>query len=275
MKVFIRIILVLAVTSVLASFLGIISVPGVKPFFSNHTEKISEPQDTIITKIDYNSHEYKSIDIGDILPGTTHELIPGISYDITGYGDEFGLHNRACQGRFVYKEVYNDFDISAQVVNLSNDYNGRCRAHLMARKSLNARDLYASTSVVKKESRLGLFEWNDDSFYFQWRLKEGGAIWDPHAGIPGYFGYAWDETYAQRNWPNVWLRLRRTDNKFSSYWSTDGENWNQIGNEIEINMDSKAYVGMALDANPEADPNISKASVKWNNISLVKPQYAK
>jgi hypothetical protein len=45
--------------------------------------------------------------------------------------------------------------------------------------------------------------------------------------------------------PNTWLRLVRSGNTFTGYWSTNGTAWNAIGSAT-FAMNSTLYFGMAV-----------------------------
>src|SRR5713101_3311215 len=64
-----------------------------------------------------------------------------------------------------------------------------------------------------------------------------------------------------------WVKLVRSGNTFSSYSSTDGVNWVQVGTSQTINMAQNAYIGLAM----SSDANTTLATDTFDNVSISKP----
>jgi hypothetical protein len=66
----------------------------------------------------------------------------------------------------------------------------------------------------------------------------------------------------------VWLRVTRTGNEFSSFMSTDGTEWMQVGDAIEIaDFAQEAYVGVTLSAHQDGE--YSRAV--FDNLTITTP----
>ena len=70
-----------------------------------------------------------------------------------------------------------------------------------------------------------------DGYRFNYRTTEG------QIGVYSTIGSV--------SYPNVWVRLVRNGNDFSTYSSSDGTNWKLLGS-IEMVLPSTLYLGMAV-----------------------------
>lgn len=68
--------------------------------------------------------------------------------------------------------------------------------------------------------------------YFSSRLTVGASM-VPQTGVQN------------SSWP-VWLKVSRTGNTFTGFYSYDGENWTQLGTSVTITMGSTAYAGLLI-----------------------------
>src|ERR1035438_1843337 len=84
---------------------------------------------------------------------------------------------------------------------------------------------------------------------------------EPSSGIEFLFrtntaGSTFSVTVAGQTAPN-WVRLARTNNVFSAYWSPDGNTWNQVAVTNIPMSNLSAYVGLAVCAHNNAALNTS------------------
>ena len=158
-------------------------------------------------------------DIGSpAIPGSVAAVAGG--YNITAGGtNTFGAGD---QFTFNYQQVTGDFDFKIRVAGLTLA-DAWSKAGLMARETLVTNSAYAAAFATPSVS----------GAFFQWRASTGGA---PLSG--GAYPV---------NYPNTWLRLRRTANLFTSYTSMDGDAWYLLGSAT-IPMSASAYIGMAVSA---------------------------
>ncbi len=206
--------------------------------------------------------------------GTTVEVQKGRAYDITGYGTEYGHHCSEDQGRFIYRRLVGDFDVSAQVTMVRNDKNNAAKAGLIARAS--ATDLAANflgpmviSDVPNARHKDGGFP---DSYTFDARTRRAGNL------KIGGFDYHPVSGATKRNYPDVWLRLKRTGKQIQAFRSTDGKNWLEIPPLGRLNnykpfgleLPDTAYVGFCVSSNPQGNPDL-RSSASFRNIRGFEP----
>lgn len=135
--------------------------------------------------------------------------VVGSGADIWGTADEF---------RYVYQSVSGDVTITARVASLGNT-DSWAKAGVMIRESTGANVRHTFTAVTA-----------GNGLAFQRRTTSGGG--SAHtAGGSGAAPY--------------WVRVTRVGNVFTSYVSTNGSSWTQVGSET-IAMPSGTLVGLAV-----------------------------
>ena len=136
--------------------------------------------------------------------------ISGAGADIGGTSDAFHFAADSADG---------DATVSAQVLSQSNT-NSAAKAGVMIRDGSAANAAYAA--VLRTPS---------DGILFQWRSTTGGsAAW---AAVPTPLTCAW-------------VKLVRSGNDFSAFYSIDGLTWIQIGSTQTILLSSSVEVGLAV-----------------------------
>jgi hypothetical protein len=157
------------------------------------------------------------------------------TYTITSIGHEVGLHSPADWHHFAYVPLEGDFEISVrvdEVVAPFRNYDGA--AVLVARESLDG-----SARILDLKSLVpGSLHGNGN---FSGRKVVGGNLF---SGEDKLFsgGGAIDKPGNP-----VWLRMRRTGNRFLAYYSHDGRSWNSL-NSIYSDMPHIMYVGIGVSA---------------------------
>ncbi len=137
--------------------------------------------------------------------------------NISGSGSDIWGTNDAFQFVYTYLPVSTNCDIRAQVLAIQNT-SANAKVAVMIRESLAANSSHALTDV---EPSAGI--------EFIWRNGTGAsASSDVVAGAPP-----------------AWVRLTRTNNTFTAWYSADGNSWTVIGTST-INMPVGAYVGLAV-----------------------------
>ncbi|HQK38068.1 MAG TPA: Ig-like domain-containing protein, partial [Bacteroidales bacterium] len=106
----------------------------------------------------------------------------------------------------------------ARVASQTNT-DGWAKAGVMIRESLTAGSRHAFTCVTPS-----------NGLAFQRRTSTDGIS---------------DHTSGGAGTAPVWVRLVRSGNTFTSYWSSNGSAWSQIGS-VTISMASQAYIGLAV-----------------------------
>jgi len=140
--------------------------------------------------------------------GSTY-TIAGSGVDISGTSDAF---------RYAYQTSTGDCDITARVSDLSVT-NAAAKAVVMVRESLNANSVQAMV-VVTPSSGVS----------FQWRSTTGGST-STTAGPSVTAPY--------------WIRLVRSGNTFTGYYSADGTTWTAISTTT-MSMASSTNMGLGV-----------------------------
>ena len=170
------------------------------------------------------------LNIGDLAPeGEAHhfgeeiEVIAG-GFDIWANADDF---------TFLFEEKNGDFDVAVQVSDIQNGGGSWARNGLMVRESLEDYSKMLGAFVTPPS---GLT--NQGYFALERREDSANCFWWNNNGTPGSpvkHGVINYDTAAVPGLPNLWLRLKRTGNKFTAFRSADGQDWIEMGvNELEF-----------------------------------------
>jgi beta-galactosidase len=167
--------------------------------------------------------QFTNADVGSVgLPGSASYC--GGLFTISGSGADIWGTADAFQFVYVYVPISTNCDVRARVVSV-HDTSSNAKGAVMIRQSLAANSSHAMADV---EPSAGI--------EFIWRNGTGTS-----AASSVVSGTA----------PN-WVRLTRTNNTFTAYWSPDGNSWTQIGTPTNINMAVGAYIGLAVCAHNNA-----------------------
>ena len=166
--------------------------------------------------------------------------------DIWGVKDEFS---------FVYVQKTGDFDIVTRIESLmaANLYT---KAGIMARENLTADCRHIFFQVFSDNNARNN---NNGGYEFQYRQIKAGemkAIYPKSSSGTPEFPVVY---------PNTWVRLQRTGNNFTGYYSADGKNWKEY-TTYTLALPSQVYLGLAVTSH-----NITHAaSAKFRNIAELK-----
>ncbi|HWN96790.1 MAG TPA: Ig-like domain-containing protein, partial [Methylomirabilota bacterium] len=136
--------------------------------------------------------------------------VSGAGGDIGGTGDQF---------TFAYQQIAGNFDLKVRVDSLGVT-DPWAKAALMARNTLASNSVFAASVAAPIIS----------GSFFQSRTTVG-AVATSVGSFPA-------------NYPDAWLRLKRTNNLFIGYASADGVNWVQLGS-VTLNIGS-VYLGLGV-----------------------------
>jgi len=196
--------------------------------------------------------KFTGTDIGNpALTGKTNVLNDGISMiaggvDIWGTRDEF---------HFAYLEQIGDFDIFTRLESL-NATHLYAKAGIMAREELDENSRHIFFQVFPDNQPRNK---NNGGYEFQYRKNKGAemkAIYPAKSdGTPGF----------PVNYPNTWIRLKRSGDEFSGFYSTDGINW-KIYSVFTMKLSKKVLLGLALTSH-DADKT---ATATFKNITISK-----
>jgi len=213
-------------------------------------------------------------------PGKTEKV--GETFALVAHGTEFGHHCGQDQGHFAYTEVEGDFDVSVQVVSLTNGgaqrYDGHAtvaKGGLMVREGNDPGARYVAIWAASNDTENNVMHKYPDAFHFDVRLDSEAWL---GSKPEGRFRYgvlnSRDGDWFKREYPNVWLRLKREGNKFFAFVSKDGKTWNgslriQQGKSwvvtpshaFEVELPRVLNLGVALSSAAEGHPNARATAV--------------
>ncbi len=141
----------------------------------------------------------------------------GNGFDLTAGGS--GIDGVADSMAFDYQQRIGDFDVMVRVQGLS-PADTFTKVGVMARETLAAGSRYYASVATPGIS----------GCFFQFRSTTGGTT--TNAGS------------APTTYPNTFLRLKRSGNTFSGYFSTDGNSWSLLSTLANQALPSQVYVGM-------------------------------
>jgi len=163
-------------------------------------------------------------------------VLSSASLDIGGNTDEF---------RYVYKRLRGDGSIIVRIDNIANT-NPWAKCGVMIRETLDSDSVHAMVAVT----------------------PENGVVYqDRNASA----GPSWDESVNGPQAP-YWLRLTRSENKFSAAYSEDGIDWvsftlgtvpsrfNRGGPVREVLMKDDVYIGLAVTSQTRDNPTVAHVS---------------
>ncbi|HEY9510755.1 MAG TPA: lamin tail domain-containing protein, partial [Verrucomicrobiae bacterium] len=160
---------------------------------------------------------YAPIAVGNPFPPGDVTVVSN-GFNLSGGGADLG--GSADQFQFSYLPRTGDFDVMVRLdsITLADAWS---EAGMVAREDLSTGARSASIMATPTIS----------GCYFQSRITTNGAT-----TLSGS---------APVNFPNTWLRLKRTGSSFTGFSSFDGQNWTQLGS-ASIAMPSTIYFGFAV-----------------------------
>ena len=175
-----------------------------------------------------------SIDIGSPKAKGSSSFANGI-YTVAGAGSD--IYNTSDQFHYLYKNVTGNVTIAAKVTSVQNT-NAWAKAGVMIRNGTAANAAFADV-VVTPGGYLA----------FQYRAKAGGSS---------------AETVVTGKFAPESVKLVRSGNSFSAYYSTNGTTWIQLGKTVSITMSSAVTTGLAV-----TSINTSKTSTAtFSNVTV-------
>ncbi|MFA5329718.1 MAG: hypothetical protein WC384_18125 [Prolixibacteraceae bacterium] len=176
--------------------------------------------------------KFKSTDIGNpALEGKTIVLNDGLEItaggaDVWGKRDEF---------RFSYIEQTGDFDLVSRIESLSPTHL-YTKAGIMARENLsdNCRHIFFQVFPDNKARNK-----NNGGYEFQYRKESDGEMKAIYPENPV------GEPEFPVNYPQTWIRLNRSGNVFTGYYSPDGKSW-KVYASFKLDLSKQIYLGLAV-----------------------------
>jgi hypothetical protein len=176
--------------------------------------------------------KFKQCDIGNpAIAGSSVIQDDGIQI-IAGGADIWGIKD---QFHFSWLEQSGDFDLVARIESLSAPHL-YTKAGLMAREDLTDNSPHIFFQVFPDNKPRNK---NNGGFEFQYRALKAGemkAIYPAAAsGSPEF----------PVNYPDTWIRLKRSGNDFIGYCSPDGKTW-KVYTTYTLALSKKLYLGLAV-----------------------------
>lgn len=189
---------------------------------------------------------YTGTDIGGGPAGST-QVQPG-GHDLRSAGRDIG--GTADQFHFAYAQRTGDFDVKVRVeeVTITDAF---VQAGLIAREGLDVGARFAG--VFTSSAQLSAF------FESRATVSANAAGVMPATAFPP-------------NYPEMYLRLRRSGNVFTGFASVDGQNWHQIGS-ASISLPSSVFFGMGLAGGNTNKTATAKFRQLGNAVSPVNATY--
>ena len=184
---------------------------------------LADAPNTILagSKVSFVSVQFVPTDIGKPAAAGGSVRVPG-GFNVTGAGSDIG--GTSDQFQFSWEPRTGDFDVQSRVAKatITDPF---LHAGLMARETLAANAPFAAAFAAS--AQLGCF--------FEVRKTVNGSATTSTApgGVPV-------------NYPDTWLRLRRTGNLFSGYASLDGRTWILLGSNSFTSISNTVLVGLAV-----------------------------
>ena len=158
--------------------------------------------------------------------------VKAVGRQISGTADSMHL---------VYQPLTGDGTMVARVVSMQGSV-GFATAGVMIRETLDSGARNAKTA-----------HWPYYNYiYFDLRTTPGGSTSEPggwSAALP------------------YWVKLVRSGNTFSSYASSDGSHWTQIGSSQTLAMTATVYIGLAANSGS----NSTLATATFDNVTITTP----
>ncbi len=179
--------------------------------------------------ISFTAVGYVPQDIGSPAAAGGSVTVPG-GFDVTGAGT--GAGGATDQFHFSFQQRTGDFDLQVRVagVTVTDPF---LQAGLMARESLDANARFAA--VFASSVQLGC--------HFASRDPAGAnsTTASPVGGFPV-------------NYPQTWLRLRRTGTTLTGFASLDAITWYQLGTRTLANLPATIFFGFAVASEKTGTP---------------------
>jgi hypothetical protein len=150
------------------------------------------------------------------------DYFDGTTWTVSGGGADIG--STSDQFNFVSQSVAGDAVAFAKITSLVNT-NSSAKAGVMFRNSTAANAMFVD--VVATPGNGVTMQWRTSAGASASSMQVGGVP-APSASSP------------------VWVKLVRSTNNFTGWYSTDGTNWQQVGSAVTVNMANTATVGLAV-----------------------------
>jgi len=176
-------------------------------------------------------------DVGSVVAGSAS--FSNGTFTVNGAGAQ--IYGTADAFHFVYQPLSGDGTIIARLVSLQGG-SGYVTAGVMIREALSAGSTNAKTADWPSYGRI----------YFDVRTTTGGGTSEP-GSVSATLPY--------------WVKVTRSGSTFTSYTSSDGANWVQLGASQTISMAQNVFVGLAVTSGTPT----ALATATFDNVSITSP----
>ena len=173
----------------------------------------------------------KLLAFGDAVDmASSASYLGGVSTVIAGGSDTFRAGDNFV---FQYLTVTNDFDYRLRIISMSGGGDPFTRSSLMARDSLT--DIYGHMVFVCRNAGPNAGNANKDSAQVNVRLTVNARVESlPANPLPAFYG------------SNSWVRLQRSQNIFTSYYSSNGLYWVRLNQFDGATAGDRAFTNSEL-----------------------------
>lgn len=181
------------------------------------------------------------LDNGNGIAAGTGMSRSGKTYTVIGSGND--IWDTADSFEYAYVPVSGDVTLTARVVSLTGNSGdgGWSKAGVMLRNTLEPGSMHASMDITSRNPASGTTDTSKRTF--QYRTTTGGGSGDSTAAGTDPFS-------------TMWVRIVRSGNSFSGYYSTDGITWTQQGSAQTISMANNYYMGLCVTAHSAANISV-------------------
>ncbi len=175
---------------------------------------------------------FTSVNIGNTPPGLLITTNAG-GFTVIGGGSDIWTANDGFN--FVYKQITGDFDMRLRIMNIAPNPGASTsvRGGLMVRETLDPNSRNVSMLCYGAAN---------NNWVATWRANTAGTTAIPSGALVG--------RGAGFRFPYAWVRLKRSGQTITSYYSTNNLDWTQCGVSLSVSpaYPDTVYVGMASDS---------------------------
>jgi len=171
------------------------------------------------------------------------------TFTVAGSGDDIGGPQDAF--RYVYQAANGDCSVIARVVSLQNT-DPNAKAGVMIRDGLGATAMDASVLVTPATGPAGAATVN-----FVYRSRAGTTPPAPPAVTVSKPG---------QKLP-VWVKIVRSGNAFTGYYSANGTTWTAVGAATTISMSSTPSIGLAVTSHKNDPKGATLCTAVFDNVT--------
>lgn len=132
--------------------------------------------------------------------------------------------------------------------------------------SMNASNANATSGILMRETL------NTDSKYFAVWAYGNNGLWRNRRTTTGGDSGGSVSVFGGTNPMPIWARITRSGNSFSSWYSTNGVNWTQLGSAQTITMGAEIYIGLMAASGDTTTVNTSTfTNVRYTGQPDVQP----